>query len=86
MADAARETERPETDLLLGTILADRYLRTSGDPAELTGWLVRFGDQPEAPAIRGLLERIGAGTGGPGAQRFHPGRPGGRPGTAPFRG
>jgi len=61
MADAARETERLDADpLLLGTILADRYLRNTyrPTPMELTVWLVRFGDQPEAPAIRGLLERI----------------------------
>ena len=58
VAEAARETERLPGDLLLGAILADRYLRGHGTQAELAGWLTRFGDQPEAPAIRGLLERL----------------------------
>lgn len=80
MADAARETERLDADpLLLGTILADRYLRNTyrPTPPELTAWLVRFGDQPEAPAIRGLLERMApelAAQGG--ATGFIPDRPG----------
>jgi soluble lytic murein transglycosylase len=72
VADAARETARLDSDLLLGTILADRYLHSPyrPTPPELTAWLAHFGDQPEAPFIRDLLERIapelsvpGAGTG-----------------------
>ena len=57
-AEAARETARVQNDLLLGAILADRYLRGQPTPAELAAWLIRFGDQPEAPVIRGLLERL----------------------------
>lgn len=60
LAEAARETEKVANHLLLGTILADRYLRTSyraGAP-ELTAWLARFGDQPEAGGIRELLARL----------------------------
>ena len=59
MAEAARETERLQNDLLLGAILADRYLRGRSRPRRsLRAWLTRFGDQAEAPAIRGLLERL----------------------------
>ena len=61
VAEAARETERLQNDLLLGAILADRYLRGRPAAAELAAWLTRFGDQPEAPAIRGLLERLAPG-------------------------
>ena len=61
VAEAARETERLQNDLLLGAILADRYLRSQPTAAELAAWLTRFGDQPEAPAIRGLLERLAPG-------------------------
>jgi soluble lytic murein transglycosylase-like protein len=61
-ARAARETDRLQNDLLLGTILADRYLRDGPSPAELSAWLTRFGDQAEAPAIRALLERLAPGT------------------------
>ncbi|HME27554.1 MAG TPA: lytic transglycosylase domain-containing protein [Acetobacteraceae bacterium] len=57
-AEAARETDRLQNDLLLGPILADRYLRGRPAEVELTAWLVRFGDQPDGPAIRGLLERL----------------------------
>jgi soluble lytic murein transglycosylase-like protein len=63
MAEAARETARLQSDLLLGAILADRYLRERPTPAELTAWLARFGDQPEAPAIRSVLERLAPGAG-----------------------
>ena len=68
MADAVRETGRLESDLLLGTILADRYLRANYRPTtlELSAWLARFGDQPEATAIRGLLERLAPGVAVPG--------------------
>jgi len=59
IAEARRETDRLEDSLLLGAILADRYLASAYRPAptELTGWLARFGDQPDAPAIQALLER-----------------------------
>lgn len=57
-AEAMREAGRLQSDLLLGPILADRYLSAGASAAELAVWLTRFGDQPEAPAIRGLLERM----------------------------
>ena len=58
-AEAARETERLPDDLLLGAILADRYLRGPRRRRRSSRrWLTRFGDQAEAPAIRGLLERL----------------------------
>ena len=62
VAEAARETGRLGNDLLLGAILADRYLRSVASTADLAGWLARFGDQPEAPAIRTLLELVAPGT------------------------
>ena len=60
VAEAARETQKLPDNLLLGAILADRYLHGSyrAPPAELSAWLARFGDQPEAPAIREVLERL----------------------------
>jgi soluble lytic murein transglycosylase len=58
VAEAVRETERLQNDLVLGAILADRYLRGQPTAAELSAWLTRFGDQPEAPAIRAMLERL----------------------------
>lgn len=60
ITDAARDTARLDSPLLLGAILADRYLGgwTHPSAAELTDWLARYGDQPEAPAIRALRARI----------------------------
>jgi soluble lytic murein transglycosylase-like protein len=60
VAEAARETERLENPLLLGAILADRYLNPGyrPTPAELSTWLARFGDEPDATAIQGLLDRL----------------------------
>jgi soluble lytic murein transglycosylase len=55
--DAIRSVSDLEDPLLLGSILADRYLgryhRTT--PDELSDWLVRFGDQPDASAVHALL-------------------------------
>ncbi len=46
--------------------------------AELAAWLTRFGDQPEAPAIRGLLERLAPGATASRGSRFTAaGTPGG---------
>ena len=58
ITEAADETARLEDPLLLGPILADRYLRSDVHPsaAELGGWLANYGDQPDAPAIRALLQ------------------------------
>jgi soluble lytic murein transglycosylase len=43
--------------LLLGTVLANQYLGHAhrSTTAELTAWLARYGDLPDAPAIRDLL-------------------------------
>ncbi|HSU05315.1 MAG TPA: lytic transglycosylase domain-containing protein [Acetobacteraceae bacterium] len=58
-ADAVRETADLESKLLLGSILADRYLgrfhRSTTD--ELAKWLTDYPDQPDAPAIHALLVR-----------------------------
>ena len=60
--DAVAETMRFEESILLGHILADRYLgpRYRPNPAELVAWLGRFADQPDAPAIHALLVRRAA--------------------------
>jgi soluble lytic murein transglycosylase-like protein len=65
LAEATRETGQLDNDLLLGAILADRYQRGGASAAELAAWLARFGDQPEASAVRGLLERVTPATEGP---------------------
>lgn len=64
MAEAERETAKLPDNALLGPILADRYLHAGyrPAPAELSAWLARFGDQPEAGAIRDLLERVAPAT------------------------
>ena len=55
--DAIRSESGLDDPLLLGAVLADRYLgryhRSTAD--ELADWLARYGDQPEAPAIHALL-------------------------------
>jgi hypothetical protein len=58
ITEATKEIDRLDSDLLRGAILADRYLNTGylPDAAELSHWLTRFGDQPDAPAIRALQE------------------------------
>ena len=61
---ALAETARLEDGLLLGHILADRYLGRAyrSSPAELTAWLERFIGQPDARAIDALLtSRAGEG-------------------------
>jgi soluble lytic murein transglycosylase len=59
MAEAAQETGELGTDLLTGTILADRYLGRfhKTTVAELTSWLRHYADQPDAAAIEALLRR-----------------------------
>ena len=54
--EAVRETALLDNKLLLGSILADRYLGEWGHPTatDLTDWLASYGDQPDAPAIRAL--------------------------------
>jgi hypothetical protein len=58
-AAALQATQELRDPLLLGTILADRYLhgRTHATPEQLSAWLARYADLPDAPAIRGLLLR-----------------------------
>jgi soluble lytic murein transglycosylase-like protein len=56
--EALRATARMDDPLLLGPILADRYLGRfhRSTVGELTDWLSRFGDCADAPAIHALLE------------------------------
>jgi soluble lytic murein transglycosylase len=58
--EAQRETGLLNNDLLLGPILADRYLGgwTHPSVADLTDWLAKYGEQPDAPAIRALRARM----------------------------
>jgi soluble lytic murein transglycosylase len=60
IGEATREMDRLESDILRGAILADRYLDTGyiAEIPELSAWLARFGEQPDAPAIRALLETL----------------------------
>jgi soluble lytic murein transglycosylase-like protein len=57
MVLASRATDELENPLLLGRILADRYLGSfhRSTVPELTDWLDRFGDQPDASPIHALL-------------------------------
>jgi len=57
--DARAETARLDDTLLLGHVLADRYLgrHCRASAGDLRQWLQRFGDHPDAEAIRGLLAR-----------------------------
>jgi soluble lytic murein transglycosylase len=54
---AVRSVPGLEDPLLLGTVLADRYLgryhRSTAD--ELSDWLARYGDLPDASAVHALL-------------------------------
>jgi hypothetical protein len=68
VAEAVRETARLQNNLLLGPILVDRYLRSGATPTELNAWLTQFGDQPDAAAIRSLLERIAPAAAPPAAE------------------
>jgi soluble lytic murein transglycosylase-like protein len=60
VSDATQIMDHLESDVLHGAILADRYLETGyvAEVPELSAWLARFGDQPDAPAIRALLETL----------------------------
>ncbi len=57
IAEAVRSASRLEDSLLLGTALADRFLSRyyRSGAGELTDWLQRYADQPEAAAIHDLL-------------------------------
>jgi soluble lytic murein transglycosylase len=60
VTEAGQEMDRLESGILRGVILADRYLNTAYIPeaSELSAWLARFGGQPDAPAIRALLDTM----------------------------
>src|SRR5580658_2045357 len=60
IGEATREMDNLESDILRGAILADRYLDAgyTAEVPELSAWLERFGEQPDAPAIRALLETL----------------------------
>lgn len=59
IAEAERETNELASDLLTGTILADRYLGQfhHATVPELTSWLLHYPDQPDVSAIKALLRR-----------------------------
>jgi soluble lytic murein transglycosylase len=82
---AASDTQRLGDNILLGPILADRYLHTQyrATPAELSAWLARFGDQPQAPAVRELLERMAPDTAITAVAAGFPGRVVARRGASP---
>ena len=72
MQQAEAETARLQDPSLLGDILADRYLAPDyqASVAELTAWLDRYPDLPDAPAIRAqALLRAGPGVAVPGVQQ-----------------
>ncbi len=64
LAAAIPQTEQVTNPLLLGHILADRYLNpaVAGDtpPTEeqLRGWLTRYADLPDAPAMHAALAAV----------------------------
>jgi soluble lytic murein transglycosylase-like protein len=66
---ATQEIDGLESDILRGSILAERYLDTGyiPDGAEISAWLTRFGDQPDAAAIRALLRTLSGLAGVPAA-------------------
>jgi soluble lytic murein transglycosylase len=55
--EAVRDVSQLEDSLLLGTALADRYLGRyhRSTPDELSNWLTRYSDLPDATAIHALL-------------------------------
>jgi soluble lytic murein transglycosylase len=55
--EAIRTSADLHDTLLSGALLADRYLGRNrhATAAELSDWLSKYGDQPDAPAIRALL-------------------------------
>lgn len=57
ISEAVAETGRLTDTLLLGHVLADRLLgpHTRATAAELSSWLERFADHPDAPRIHALL-------------------------------
>jgi soluble lytic murein transglycosylase-like protein len=70
---ARRATAELDDKLLLGPILADRYLGRyhHARVSELSAWLDRYGSQPDAPAIHSLLvKRLGRGAPRPAAAAF----------------
>ena len=64
ISDADREMANLDADWMGGPILAARYLNPNLHPTagELIGWLHRFGEQADSPAIEARLNRILAAT------------------------
>lgn len=66
--EAVRASAGLQDRLLMGTLLADRYLghHHYSTAAELTDWLANYANQPDAPAVhRLLLARLPKGTAQP---------------------
>ena len=59
LAAAQAGIEALDNRLLVGTLLAQRYLGRfhRATPAELAAWLARYGDHPDAAAIHALLAK-----------------------------
>lgn len=58
IADAEKATAQLSNRILLGPILADRYLGRFDKPSvpELQDWLAQYGTQPQAPAVAHVLQ------------------------------
>ncbi|MCB8883343.1 lytic transglycosylase domain-containing protein [Acidisoma cellulosilytica] len=58
IADAQKATAQLSNRILLGPILADRYIGPYDKPGvpELEDWLAQYGDQPQAPAVAHVLQ------------------------------
>ncbi|MCB8874291.1 lytic transglycosylase domain-containing protein [Acidisoma silvae] len=58
IADAQKATAQLSNRILLGPILADRYIGPYDKPSvpELQDWLAQYGDQPQAPAVAHVLQ------------------------------
>ncbi|MDB5416299.1 MAG: transglycosylase [Rubritepida sp.] len=65
-ATAVRESERLDDRRLMGSLLADRYLRGEASIYELQAWLADFSDLPDAPAVHeALVGRLPRGASAP---------------------
>ena len=66
IADAEKATAQLSNRILLGPILADRYIGSYDKPTapELEDWLGQYGDQPQAPAVAHVLQLRLKGKGG----------------------
>ncbi|GAB2289329.1 hypothetical protein Dimus_023633 [Dionaea muscipula] len=66
IAEAEKATAQLSNRVLLGPILADRYIGPYDKPSvpELEDWLAQYGDQPQAPAVAHVLQLRLRGKGG----------------------